>query len=111
VYLVLSLKLGATRYFENSCFSGLKVMPASDHFVLRTFLEPDRRGIPGRASIYPYPHERLLSRNKKYIYILEQQLLLSIAVHRAPAGDGNGAAEEGNGFHSRRRMATSRAIV
>ena len=26
-------------------------MPASDHFVLRTFLEPDRRSIPGRASI------------------------------------------------------------
>ena len=83
-------------------------MPASDHFVLRTFLEPDRRSIPGRA--LPYTHANAYHPEKN-IFILEQQLLLSIVVHRAPAGDGNGTAEEGNGFHSRRHMATSCAIM
>lgn len=44
-------------------------MPASDRFVLRTFLEPDRRSIPGRALPYIHiPMRTPIISRKKYIY-------------------------------------------
>ena len=59
-------------------------MPASHHFVLWTFLEPDGRSIPGRASISIPTRNTYHPEKKNYS---RAAAVVSIVVHRALAGD------------------------